>query len=67
MKQQIARDFANQINQAVATSGSDPKALESTWSSARAQANWQYEKFFGSEAANRAGIQAALEALAPPK
>ena len=60
VKQQIAAEFAAQIGQVAA----DPSALPRRWSSAQARANWEYQKFFGGEAANRASLRAGREALA---
>ena len=39
------------------------KSLDATWQDARAKANWQYQKIFGGEAANRAAINAGRAAV----
>jgi hypothetical protein len=62
VKEKIANEFERQIGGAA----SDPAALERAWQDARAKANLEYQMFFGGEAANRAGITAAMEALAAP-
>jgi len=66
VKQQIAKDFAERINEAIAQGQTDPKSLDEFWDRAQGWANWEYQKFFGSAAANRAGMQAGVEALAVP-
>lgn len=66
VKSQIAAQFTEQINQAATVAPTETADLDRVWSSAQARANWEYQKFFGGEAANRAGLRAGLEALAEP-
>lgn len=66
VKKQIANEFADRVQEAVPTAAADPQAFEDAWFSAHARANWEYQMFFGGEAANRAGMRAAQEALAAP-
>jgi hypothetical protein len=42
------------------------KTFDKTWRDARTKANWEYQKFFGGEAANRAAMNAARAALPKP-
>ncbi len=61
VKGRIADRFATEV----AAAASQPaKAFDGNWQAARAKANADYGKFFGTEASNRAGINAGRAALA---
>jgi hypothetical protein len=64
VKAKIADEFSAEVAAAVKQPETADKNLEGTWQSARAKANWEYQKFFGSEAANRAGMAAGRSAVA---
>jgi hypothetical protein len=64
VKAKIADEFTAEVTAAVKESESADKNLEGTWQSARTKANWEYQKFFGSDAANRAGMAAGRAAVA---
>jgi len=63
--------IADQFDAEVAAAITEPvaakrKNLDQAWRDARARANQEYQKLFGGEAANRAGLNAGRTALAPP-
>lgn len=60
----IADEFITEVAAAAKQPQTTGKSLDATWQSARAKANWDYQKFFGSEAANRAGMDAGRAAVA---
>ena len=60
----IADEFAASVAGAAKAPDSSTGAVDATWRDARTRANQEYKKFFGSEAANRAGINAGRAALA---
>ena len=39
------------------------RKFDQTWQSARAKANWEYQKFFGAKPANRAAMNAGRAAM----
>ncbi|MCE9610964.1 MAG: hypothetical protein K8R23_12285 [Chthoniobacter sp.] len=66
----VKADIADQFAASVAAAVTSPEAAKNggadrAWREALLQANWEYQKFFGSEAANRAGINAGHEANHP--
>ncbi len=62
VKARIAGEFAAEVAAAAKqpeTAGGD---FDATWKDARAKANWEYQKFFGGDAANRAAVNAGRSA-----
>lgn len=63
IKTKIAEDFAAEVATAAKQPETSGKTFDHTWKDARARANWEYQKFFGGEAANRAGMNAGRAAV----
>lgn len=59
----IADEFAASITTAAKDPDTAGKSFDDTWRDARAKANWEYQKFFGGEAANRRAIGAGRAAV----
>lgn len=64
VKAKIADDFESEVATAAKQPEAVGEAFDSMWKDARAKANWEYQKFFGGEAANRAGLNAGRAAQA---
>ena len=64
VKAKIADEFTAEVAAAAKQPETAGKNLDGTWQNARAKANWEYQKFFGTEAANRAGMNAGRAAVA---
>jgi hypothetical protein len=62
-KAKIGDAFAAEVAAAAKQTERGGKSLDATWQDARAKANWQYQKIFGGEAANRAAINAGRAAV----
>lgn len=63
LKDRIADQFATEVRRTATNPEAAGETLDKTWTDARAKANWEYQKFFGGTAANRAGISAGRAAV----
>lgn len=63
IKAKIADDFAAEIATPAKQPEAAGKTFDNTWKDARSKANWEYQKFFGGEAANRAAMNAGRAAV----
>ncbi len=63
VKAKIAGEFDAEIAAAAKQPGTAGRTFDDTWKDARAKANWEYQKFFGGEAANRAAMNAGRAAV----
>jgi hypothetical protein len=63
VKAKVAADFAAEVAAAAKQPENAGKTFDNAWKDARAKANWEYQKFFGGEAANRAALNAGRTAV----
>jgi len=60
---QIGADFAAEVAAAAKRPETAGNSFDKTWNDARRMANWEYQKFFGAQAANRAALGAGRAAV----
>lgn len=60
---QIGADFAAEVTAAAKQPETAGNSFDNTWNDARRTANWEYQKFFGAAAANRAALSAGKAAV----
>ncbi len=63
VQMQIGADFAAEVAAAVKQPETAGNSFDKTWNDARRTANWEYQKFFGAAAANRAALSAGKAAV----
>jgi len=67
LQQRIGEQFSAEVAAAVTNpEGAGQGGVDQAWRDAKARADWEYRKFFGDAAANRAGVATGREAVAGP-